>query len=57
MMNCKQCGQTTPPREKTFRKVVETRGVVYSDGSAGWEIVKEVAICKNCLRVRGEDAM
>jgi hypothetical protein len=31
--------------EKQHKLVIEARPKVYEDGSKGWEIVKEVALC------------
>ena len=48
MMRCQQCKKVTAPREKTARKVIKTRKKVYPNGSEGWEIVKEIQVCKEC---------
>ncbi len=52
MIYCQQCKRTTLPREKTARKVIQTRTKVYPNGSVGSEIVREIPVCLNCAKVK-----
>lgn len=51
MFKCGKCGRITEPREPRAMEVVEKREKFYEvpGGEAkGWEIVREIAVCKNC---------
>lgn len=49
MFVCEKCKKQTEHKEKQFKIVVQIRQVVYPDcGTAGWEIVKELKVCKEC---------
>jgi len=55
---CEKCGQAQPPRSKPIMKVIETRNKFYprieiddeiiDGGGSGWEIAKEIMICRRC---------
>jgi len=48
MFKCQQCGLNTEAGEKEHKKVIETRQKKYFNGGSGWEIVKEITVCKAC---------
>jgi len=54
---CQKCGEAKPPGAQPVRQVVETRQKEYPArhtkttedfGGSGWEIVREIVICKEC---------
>lgn len=49
MFKCADCGKTTEPREPQHKVVIDRRKVTYPNGSEGWEIAKEVALCEECF--------
>lgn len=49
MFICEQCGKGTEPHEKQYKIVVQARRVFYPDqGTSGWEIVRELKVCRRC---------
>lgn len=54
MFRCGKCGRQTEPREGAQHLIVEKREKEYqlAEGeiSRGWEIVKEILICKPCAQ-------
>lgn len=54
---CQQCGYVAKDGERPFKKVVETRQRTYKTKtkfgrekeSTGWEVVKEIIVCRNCM--------
>jgi len=48
MYRCEVCGKVSQPREKMYKIVVEKRLRRYSEGTIGWEIVKEFNVCHKC---------
>ena len=59
MYKCESCGKTTALSEKMERVVTERRDRVYTavdrrgreyEQGRGWEIVKEIAVCKSCFK-------
>ena len=48
MYKCEQCGKNTQPHEKMNKSVTARRSVQYKNGSTGWEIVKEISVCRDC---------
>lgn len=59
MYVCQQCDTQVGPGIAQMRKVVETRAVVYEHvvragrksgvkTTEGWEIVREINVCKDC---------
>ena len=51
MFICKRCGQQTSPGEKMHKLVTKKRKKFYSIGIIGWEIIKEIPVCKNCMEL------
>ena len=55
MYICQNCGEQSAPRQAAHRVVVETREKIYpyrseSDpGGKGFETVKELLVCANCV--------
>ena len=52
MFICEECHKVVLPKIKVNRKVVATREKQYRNGSKitqGWEIVKESAVCPQCV--------
>ncbi len=55
---CEKCGQAQRPRSKPVRVVVERRAKTYprveigdeiiDSGGSGWEIAREIIICRGC---------
>ena len=55
---CEQCKQVQRPRSKPIRVVVESRVKYYpraeigdettDSGGSGWEIVREIMVCRRC---------
>ena len=39
-------------RRKVYPERTDNRGKVFDKGGEGWEIVREVKICKRCLNLR-----
>ena len=59
MYKCQECGKISEPRETVNKLVTETRKKEYefevqkgrntiTKNSQGWEIVKEIEVCKEC---------
>lgn len=48
MFRCSECGKVSEPRQPQNKVVIQRREKIYADGSKGWEIVKEVALCDEC---------
>ncbi len=58
MFECNRCNRITEPKEKSNKIVVEKRDRKYEFKNAegevvkikhGWEIVKEITVCNNCI--------
>ena len=49
MFICERCNKKTKPHTKQYKVVVQVRQTHYPDsGTTGWEIVKELKVCKEC---------
>jgi hypothetical protein len=56
MFKCDNCGGNQPKGVKAERAVVERRDVEYKDEKGallgkGWEIVRELLLCKVCRKL------
>jgi hypothetical protein len=54
MFKCQECNKVSKSREKSHKKVIQTRKKEYYDEKQrligeGTEIVKEMTVCKDCL--------
>lgn len=58
MYKCERCNRISNPREKANKIVVEKRQKKYEfknnlgeiiKTTFGWEIVKEITVCNNCI--------
>ena len=56
MFICNNCGVSTTSHEKQYKVVTKRRAhtyparlLRYDPGGEGWEIVREVALCKSCF--------
>ena len=58
MFNCEKCGETSKPREKQTKVVLEKRVIDYgipskkdkTKSAVGWEVVKEINVCERCAK-------
>lgn len=62
MFKCQKCNKLSKPKETQNKLLVESRNVSYNNivkdkesksraiTSSGWEIVKELTVCKKCLK-------
>ncbi len=56
MFRCELCGKVSNPREKQYKKTIQTRNKTYTyldnrgrcRTSKGEEIVKEINVCEKC---------
>lgn len=54
MFKCEQCSKTTKPYEKATKKITQTRKRDYFNEKeqligSGFEIVKEITVCVDCV--------
>ncbi|NVM34010.1 MAG: hypothetical protein HWN81_00340 [Candidatus Lokiarchaeota archaeon] len=64
MYKCKKCKNFTELGEKMEKIVVKTRNKIYTkinrrgheiEAGTGWEIVKEIEVCKACYKAHCEE--
>lgn len=48
MYKCEKCNKQVQANVPERKVVTEKRDVKYSNGSEGWEIVKEIRVCPDC---------
>lgn len=49
MFICTSCNKPSQPREPQTKVVIEKRAVTYPNGGRGFETVREIAICHDCV--------
>lgn len=49
MFTCQKCGRTVGPRVPMNKLVVKKRKKTYPEGTTGYETVKELSVCKECM--------